>query len=55
MRYLIPVNFVILVLYSRFIYQSKTKFRVEQCCGAGAGGAEIMFGPGPGAGAGNKF
>ena len=27
----------------------------EQCCGAGASGAEIIFGPGAGAGAKNKF
>ena len=26
-----------------------------QCCGAGAGGAEIIWGPGAGAGAENKF
>ena len=28
---------------------------VWQCCGAGAGGAEIVLGPGAGAGAENKF
>ena len=27
----------------------------NQCCGAGAGGAEIILGPGAGAGAENKF
>ena len=31
--------------------------KLLQCCGAGAGGAEIILGPGAGAGAGaeNKF
>ena len=31
----------------------KTKNMISQCCGAGAGGAEIILGPG--AGAENKF
>ena len=38
--------------YRLFVNKIKYFF---QCCGAGAGGAEIILGPGAGAGAENKF